>query len=383
MTQGLWVVNSSLLIVLGLAVFANSFLAQEPPILRLKRIVSEEYRPDRQESAPTTIKTWEKIYLSDIFKTFVKTEKTRIVKKSFITPIPEPRIPTIPPTPEIKTVDFVAPLTISIKGLIVAADEYKSIAMIADETNKEDIYHLGDKIKDAQIIKIAQNRIIFIRSNGQHETFYLRSNQLMPESTKKWDEIIKKVSDQQFEVDPKAFEEEIETLGFFLERFSVIGTVFSEGNPIGIRIGKLDPESIGAQFGLIENDIITTINAQSTTTPENRIALFDAVTAMKEGETITVELLRGNTPIKLLYTLKHIEKTQKALLPPGAQPTAQPQPGSSPDAQLQKSRLQEREHRIREFKKQHAPKQNNEALAEVRNRLLNNLKTRLRNTRVR
>lgn len=76
MTQGLWVVNSSLLIVLGLAVFANSFLVQEPPILRLKRIISEEYRPDRQESAPTTIKTWEKIYLSDIFKTFVKAEKT-------------------------------------------------------------------------------------------------------------------------------------------------------------------------------------------------------------------------------------------------------------------------------------------------------------------
>ena len=383
MTQGLWVVNSSLLIVLGLAVFANSFLVQEPPILRLKRIISEEYRPDRQESAPTTIKTWEKIYLSDIFKTFVKAEKTRIVKKSFITPIPEPRVPSIPPTPEIKTVDFVAPLTISVKGLIVAADENKSIAMIADETNKEDVYHIGDKIKDAQIIKIAQNRIIFIRSNGQHETFYLRTNQLVPEGTKKWDAIINKISDQQFEVDPKAFEEEIETLGFFLERFSVIGTVFSEGNPIGIRIGKIEPESIGAEFGLVENDIITTINTQSTTTPENRIALFDAITAMKEGDVITIELLRGNSPITLSYTLKHIEKTKKALLPPGAQPATQPQPGAAPEGQLQKSRLQEREHRIREFKKQHAPKQNNEALAEVRNRLLNNLKTRLRNTRVR
>ncbi len=376
MTQGLWVVNSSLLVIFCLALFVNSSLKQEPPVLRLKRILVDEIEKKTPEAPAITIKTWEKIYQNDIFGTFVQQE-VKIAKQSFITPIPEPRTPTIIPPPEIKKFDFVAPLNITVKGLIVSADENKSIAMLTDEAGKEGIYHLGEKIKDAQIIKIANNRIIFIRANGQHETFYLRKDELPTEPDSKWKAIIKKNDDQNYDIDPIAFKEEVDSLGNFLERAAVIGTAYAQGAPIGVRIGKLSPTDVGAMLGLLENDIIVSINNKKTSNTKERMNIYDTICAMKIGDLITTVINRAGKDVTLNYKLTKLEKPRKAIGIPGQIST------EKPGTELNMSAPQQREQAIRDFTKQHANQRNNETLMDIRKRLLENLHARLRNTRVR
>jgi type II secretory pathway component PulC len=376
MTQGLWVVNSSLLVIFCIMLFVNSFLKLEPPILRLKRILVEEIQKKKQEALAATIKTWEKIYQNDIFGTFVQQE-VKIVKQSFITPIPEPKATVVIPPPEIKKIDFVAPLNITVKGLIVAADENKSIAMVADEAGKEGIYHLGEKIKDAQIIKIARNRIIFIRANGQHETFYLRKDDLPGEADLKWKGIVKKINDQSYEIDPVAFKEEVDSLGNFIERTAIIGTAYTQGTPVGIHIGKLEATDVGAMLGLVENDIITSVNNMKTADAKERMKIYDASCAFTVGDIINVSLKRAGKNVTIVYKLAKLEKPRKIMGPSGKVETVKP------GEELKMSRAQQREHTLREFTKQHKTQRNRETLMEVRKRLLENLHARLRNARVR
>jgi type II secretory pathway component PulC len=376
MTQGLWVVNSSLLVIFCIMLFVNSFLKLEPPILRLKRILVEEIQKKKQEALAATIKTWEKIYQNDIFGTFVQQE-VKIVKQSFITPIPEPKATVVIPPPEIKKIDFVAPLNITVKGLIVAADENKSIAMVADEAGKEGIYHLGEKIKDAQIIKIARNRIIFIRANGQHETFYLRKDDLPGEADLKWKGIVKKINDQSYEIDPVAFKEEVDSLGNFIERTAIIGTAYTQGTPVGIHIGKLEATDVGAMLGLVENDIITSVNNMKTADAKERMKIYDASCAFTVGDIINVSLKRAGKNVTIVYKLAKLEKPRKIMGPSGKVETVKP------GEELKMSRAQQLEHTLREFTKQHKTQRNRETLMEVRKRLLENLHARLRNARVR
>ncbi len=376
MTQGLWVVNSSLLVTFCLTLFVGSLLKQEPPVLRLKRILIDEVQKPKSEAPAATIKTWEKIYQNDIFGTFVQPE-VRIVKQSFITPIPEPKAPILIPPPEIRKIDFVAPLNITTKGLIVSADENKSIAMIADEAGKEGIYHLGEKIKDAQIIKIAHNRIIFIRANGQHETFYLRKDDLPSEPESKWRSIIKKINDQNYEVDPTTFKEEVDSLGNFIERAAIIGTAYVQGAPIGVRIGKLAANDVGAMLGFIENDIVVSINNLKTTDTKERMKIYDDVCAMKIGDLINVVFNRAGKDVAISYKLTKFEKPRKIIGPTGKIETAKP------GEELKMSRPQQREQTVRDFTKQHGNQRDKETLMDVRRRLLENLHARLRNTRVR
>ncbi len=376
MTHGLWVVNSSLVVIFCLSLILGSFLEQEPPVLRIKRVIIEELQKKAPEAPEPTIKTWEKIYTHDIFGTFAQPE-TRIVKQSFVTPIPEPKTPTLIPPPELPKIDFIAPLKVTIKGLIVSADENKSIAMIADEAEKEDIYHLGDKIKDAQIIKIAQNRVIFMRANGQHETFYLRKDDMPVDTTDKWKAIVKKINDQSYEVDPKAFKDEVDSLGNLIERIAVVGTAYTHGAPVGVRIGKLDAKDIGPVLGLVANDIVISVNNLKTADVRERMKIYDVVSSMKIGDVINVTVNRAGKNVSISYKLAKLEKPRKPVGLPGKEPAAKP------GEELKMSRTQQREKTIRDFEKQHARQRNQQTIMDIRKRLLENLHARLRNARVR
>jgi type II secretory pathway component PulC len=294
-----------------------------------------------------------------------------------VTPIPEPKQPTISLPPEPKKQDFIAALTITVKGIIIGDDEAKNVTMIEDETKKEGLYHLGDKIKDAQIIKIARNRIVFLRANGQQEIFFLRKDDplLEPETDEKWNYIIKKTGDNSFEIDPFNFAHEVESLGNFIERISVIGTASQNGSPVGVRIGELEKDELGTRLGLEKNDIIVSINQFATADLKNRLSLYDKITAMNLNDSITAKVNRSGKDVILNYKLSTISKAKKRTF------TAEPAPKQQP---LKMSNNQEREKNVREFENRHGETRNQqEAIAAIRQRLMQNLRTRLQDTRTR
>lgn len=378
MAHGLWVVNSGLLLIFSAALFTHSFLQQNPPEIKIKKIIATQKPKQPEKPADQqSEKLWEKIYQCDIFGTFIAQPETPVKKQELITPIPEPKAVVVTPPPPLPKIDFIAPLTLTLKGLVVSTDETKSIAMIADEANKERIYHLGEKIKDAQIAKIAHNRVVLIRANGQHDTIYLRKDKIPATAEERWKTIVKKVNDQSYNIEPSAFKTEVESLGQFLEGIAIIGTAYNNGSPVGMRIGKLEATDIGSMIGLVENDIIVSVNGIKTANPLERMKIYDTITQMKIGESFNVMLNRAGKNVAITYTLARVEPPSK--IPGILEKTST----KKTDQDLRMNPMQEREKIIRDFEKIHAPQKNQETVMEIRKRLLENfLHTRPQNSRV-
>lgn len=380
----LWMVNSFLALMFCFAFIVSIWLSRKPPVIKLKPISVE--RIEREvELKPVPVVGWEKIYKNDVFGTY-EIPEVKTVKKSFITPIPEPQPPSVTPIPEPRQLAFVAPLNITLKGIIVTADEQKSAVMFADETNKERMYYLGDKIKDAHIIKIARNRIVLVRANGQQETFYLLKDDPSIPVPDKWEDIVKKVNEQTYKVDPHAFKDEVETLGNFIERAGVLGVAYTQDKPVGIRIGDVGDKDVANALGLLQNDIITSINQISVADAKNRMDLYDAISMMKLGDTISVKLLRSGKEVSIDYKLDKFPRVSRIFaqavpVTPGVvgTPGAVGIPGKEP---LPMSPLQQREQQLREFHARHnGQARDQRTVSEMRSRLLDNLREKLRQAR--
>lgn len=389
MKQQLWIANSSLLGIFFLSLLIGFALEQTPPKLRIKQNVIADIEKKTAGQAPVNL---ESIYTNDIFGTFVPQE-VRVSKQSFVTPIPEPRAPVAVTAPEPIKQEFIPPLAITLRGLIISSDESKSVAMVADETNVEEIYHLGEKIKDAHLVKIGQNRIVLLRINGQQEVFYLRADpSRIAGGADKWKHIVKAIDDTHFEVDPDSFMAEVDSLGGLLENIPVVGTAYKNGEPLGIRVGAVNENSVGTPLGLHADDLITAVNNIDVIATKSRVDAYEDVITKKIGDTITLSLLRQGQPMTLSYTLKVIKKPK----PESAQTDAnaqgqQAQPGvpapgtpGQPGDAANTSRQQMREKRLREFGERHDTGEGKrEAIKEIRKRLLDNLRNRLQNRRVR
>lgn len=385
MKQDLWLVNSSLALMFAVSLGFYALLLQKPPRWVGPKALPVHAESEQAQVPPQPTPSWEKIYLDDIFSTYVPKEVVA-TKQNFVTPIPEPKAPTIVPPPDIKKIDFVAPLTVTLHGIIVGSDESKNAAMIADETNKEGMYRLGEKIKDAQIIKIANNRVVFLRANGQQEIFYLRKDEALVDvdPVEKWKTIVRKVDDQNYEVDPTNLSKEVATLGDFIERTSIIGTTYQGGKPIGIRIGTISPRNdVATALGLLENDIITTINDLDIADQKNRISAYDTIATLALDQIAKIGLKRAGNDVVLSYKMVKIEQPRKRTLFPGINVSDQPTQSQPPPADLLKpNRLQQREQDFREFNKLHPNDQRHQqSMMEIRRRILENLQQRAQNTR--
>jgi type II secretory pathway component PulC len=379
MKQDLWLANSSLVVMFALFLATYELLQQEAPPWHAPKVLATP-ETEKKKETPAMAPSWEKIYQDDIFGTYIPSE-IKATKKSLITPIPEPQMPTIPPPPEPKKQEFVPPLNITLRGIIAGGEESKNVAMITDETNKEGMYHLGEKIKDAQIIKIAYNRIVLLRANGQQEIFYLRKDDaLMEQNTPdRWKFIVRKIDDQNYEIDPAEFTREIDSLGYLIDQASVIGAAYHEGKPVGMRLGKIEPDTAGSALGLMENDIITTVNNLSTSNAKDRLEAFDVVTNLGLGNSVTLGIKRADKDITLSYKLARIGRPRKLIFPgvttvaDGAQPAA---PGAAPEP-FKLSRLQQREKTMRDFDKMHPnDEQRQQTWTDIRKRILENLQHR-------
>ena len=379
MKQQLWILDSSLLAIFLVVLFVSQMLKQEPPVFRQKRIIAIQEAVEKKKSAKSKL-NWDIIYKSDLFGTFIHKE-TVPVKKELVAPIPAPKPADTALPPEPKKQEFVEPLKITVKGIIVSADEDRSVAMVEDEAKKEKLYHLGEKIKDGQIIKVERNRLVVLRGNGQQEVFFLRKDdaKLQEDTPDKWKYIIKKGEDEVYELDPQHFVEEVESLGSFIERASIIGTAYSGGKPVGIRIGELEKDNVGQMLNLKKGDIITSINDISPIDVKDRLKIYDAVTNAKIGDNIKVVVKRDGNDETLTYRFAKISKAKKKTFAPDKKE------GDKEAVQLKLSKLQEREKQIRDFKVTHgtSDSKQREAISKIRKRLLENLRSRMKNSRVR
>lgn len=207
-------------------------------------------------------------------------------------------------------------------------DDQKDRAIIANSKTKvESTIKIGDKVEDSQLIRIMKNKIIFIRSNGQEESFYLRDKDAREDqgaqTSERWDSVIKKTADSHYQIDPDSFVELVPDLGQFIGSLDLI-TVYKNGQPTGVKIGTLDPVSFGRELGLRAGDIITTINNIPVTTVANRMKIYDTITSLPMGSIIEVDYVRSNSNSQLFAKLEEIGRPSSFYIGKPGRPIAAP-----------------------------------------------------------
>jgi len=370
----LWAVNSALVGAIMICIITIQLLRQDLPI----------HKPRRRASATLEVKTPrvivipEKIYQNDLFDTFSAPAETSPTAKNLVTPIPPLTIKNSSPPPTPPKVEFVPPLDITIKGLIMSSSPKDSMAVIADQTGKEQAYRVGDKINDGQILKITKNQVIIIRGNGQQETFYLRKTEKLIPGLSSWDFAIKKIDDQLYHLDPVEVTKEITSIGEVIEALDLCGA-FENGKAKGMRVGSIKHHPLGEKLGFQPGDIITKINELPVTSTKERMAVYDTIAALPMGGYIHVSLLRGGSALDISYLLRRLEKPSPLTTTPDGKEMATNVPEDlfklGKDAQrLQKRRRFEHIHRTQD--------QHDAAVADMRKKMLDDMRSRAAQRRV-
>jgi len=323
MRQPLWILNSILFILL---VFVLLFMFFSQVTIDERTNIKPDSSKVGLEKGVSKINI-EKIYEDDLFKTFIKKAPPKVeeVKVPSLPSPPRPALVRIPPAPEPK---FLDPLDITLKGIVAIGDGTDSSAMIADnKTKREAVYKVGDKIEDAQLIRIFNSKVIFVRSNGQQEVFYLREQDAQSDpvflNIDNWDGIVKKGPrskkgevpklPNKYFVSPAMFAGRIKSLAQFIDILGLT-SAYHQGKGIGCRIGDVVKNSLGYKLGLKTGDIVLRINDIPPTNTKNRLKIYNKLISLKEDDTIIVKLQRRRAPYTLIYELKDFRPAQKVTL---------------------------------------------------------------------
>ncbi len=306
MTHPIWIVNSALLLLLGCVssfiYFSDISIPEREPI-----------KPERVEKKDTLVHiNIKKIYENDLFGTYQK-EIEEHKTFDFGPPLAQPPRPDRIEIPEPSEPEFLDPLNITLKGIVVVGTHDAKNRAIIEESNtkQERMIKVGDSFEDSQLIRIFKNKIIFLRSNGQQEILYLREQDAKLDPAyaviDNWHEVIQKIENNSFYIDPNAFIMRVSNLSQFIQLIGLT-TAYKTGKSIGCHIGAVESSSLSWHLGLKTGDIITHINNDPISTVAQRLQIYKHITSQVIGDTITIRVLRNRKNITFSYTLKRLTK---------------------------------------------------------------------------
>lgn len=301
MRHPLWILNSTLL---SLCIATLFFILLSRQNIPEDENIEPTTTPKAVEKQASEINI-KKIYEYDLFGTYRK-EPVETKQPDYLQPLPTPPQPRALQIPEEPKPQFIDPLKISLRGITYIVNDYtKNRAIIADSvTSKESIYKVGDIIEDAQLIKIFNKKVVFLRANGQQEVIYLREQDAKLDqeyiAIGDWKEVVQKLSDNVYVINKNKFTQRVRTVAQFIELFDLT-TVYKKGVSIGCRIGASGQATIAQSFGFSPEDIIISVNNIPATDTPNRLNIYKNILNLKDNETIIVKVVRNNYPVIIQF----------------------------------------------------------------------------------
>lgn len=345
MKHPFWLVNSILLATLLLII---SLML----LFRPKRLALESFVPEKEEiklpqhNLPKI--DLAKIYTNDIFNTYNAPITPAEEQAIAIPAVPQPPRPEPIRPPVKQSPKLLEPLKVTLKGIMITGNDATNTAVIENnQTKQSKNYRIGDKLEDAQLIRIMKNKVSIVRSNGQQETLYVNKrdaqlDQLMqPQGD--WSSVIAKVQENAYHVDPNAFILKVRNLAQLIDLLNLT-TVYKAGKSIGVRIGKVQSNGLASALGLQMGDIITQVNDVLSDTTDNRYAIYQALTKLKLNAVITVHLQRNGIDQIINYTLKEMDILEEEPQKPALQDVVYPEKTMA-DVQAERQRIMREQYR--------------------------------------
>jgi len=186
-------------------------------------------------------------------------------------------------------------LGLKLVGTVAGDDPATTFAIIDNKsTRKQELYHEGDKAGEVLIKKILRNKVIVDAGRGEEllaleieETGKKVEFSPAPQPAVRERGLASREEARRF--DRAEVEAALGNVDQVIQDLSITPFVRA-GKPTGFRIGKLPAESILVAMGLRTGDLITGVNDQAITSPEQAAEFFRT---LKQGGDITIKVGKG------------------------------------------------------------------------------------------
>lgn len=305
MKRSLWILALSSLLFFSASILFVFFSRTKKVNFKKIRPV-EPYQRKKLTISDDKIKY---IYENDLFDTYIPKDIVDIPKESIVSS--QPKVPVKISAPNIRQQDpkFLEPLPYTLSSIIMSADQDLSSATLSDNrTKKETRVKINDEIDDGLVIEINPKSITIIRSNGQEEIVYLPgADKILQEINKLDAPFSKKISENEYEIDPSVFIKKINSLGDLITGLNLT-TAYKNGTSIGCKIGPTEKDGLTSKLGLKSGDIINLIAGEKITNIEERSLVYKKIISLKLGNEFEINILRNNKEVKIKYLIKSLDK---------------------------------------------------------------------------
>jgi type II secretion system protein C len=174
------------------------------------------------------------------------------------------------------------------------------IAYIKDlETNKQGIYKLGGKIKEATVIKIVMGEVV-LENHGKTETLRLSKHAGALAKADDKSSAILYLSDDKILVNRKILSRKVANV---FEIFSSvkIKPYYQAKEVSGMVVDGITQNSVIASAGIKNNDVVTAVNGQKISSYQKALQILSKIKGQSE---ISVSLLRNGQVRNLNYRME-------------------------------------------------------------------------------
>lgn len=194
-------------------------------------------------------------------------------------------------------------LDLTLKGILARQGTGRKIALIAQGGDKEKVYRLGDRVADAEITHIEARRIILLR-NGSRESLVLETATPRRGSSfnkRRATQGITMLNERERVVSRNLFERQMQRLPEVLNQAQAAPYWDNNGLEAGFRIVDIEPDSVFDKLGLLQEDVIVSVNGVSVRNNQEALAAYQS---FKSSEALQIGLLRDGQEITIDFSIQ-------------------------------------------------------------------------------
>ena len=209
-------------------------------------------------------------------------------------------------------------LQLSLLGTIVG-DSASSRAIILDQRKRsQDIYRVGDSVQDAEIRQILRGKVV-LRHGEKDEILTMVEGEDKSQPAAKADQRRRsagktrslartprrKDSSGEIEVETISIAQDVlqNSMNDLNEMMTQVRVrpYFRRGKPEGLIVSQIQSDSIFAKLGLMNGDIIASVNGKQMSSPEEAFRFYNS---LKSGEEVSIEITRRGRKRMLTYNIQ-------------------------------------------------------------------------------
>jgi general secretion pathway protein C len=192
----------------------------------------------------------------------------------------------------------------------VSGSSAEAFAVIEDPAKRmQNLYRVGDTVQDATVKMILREKVV-LNVKGQDEILEIektvsRAGKFRPAPTggpgSKGDRASRRpVRTQKITLRRNQVEDAMQDVNQLLTQVN-IRPHFDRGQPDGLMLSRIKPNSLFMRMGLRNGDVISGVNDQNLESVDDALTFYES---LRSAENVTMRLKRGGRERKIEYTIR-------------------------------------------------------------------------------